>query len=280
MEKLLYPNVLQCNKFKAKSSSSDSRTVTDYEFDFYIDGEREISIDGRCYKTDRGCVVIRRPGQFVKGSGDYNMFMLTLDFSRKKNIVPGGYVRGAERELQDACESETLSMLPDVFYPHHSDEILMLLETVSRYSYPNIINREMQKEALAELLLLLFSNAFKYRREQRCVNQKKSYTTLASEYIVKNYSQPISVDSLSEHLALNKNYLIKLFKKSFSTTPNRYILNVRLYNAKLMLVDTDLSVENIAEATGFNTTSYFIKRFKEAYGETPLAYRNKHKEMF
>lgn len=280
MDRLLYPNVLQCNKFEARSLSPDSRTVTDYEFDFYIEGQREISIDGRCYKTDKECIVVRRPGQFVKGVGDYNMFMLTLDFSQKKNIAAGSYVRGAERELQEICENEMLTTLPDVFYPYHSDEILTLLETVSRYSYPNFVNEEMQKQALAELLLLLFSDAFKCRREQQCFNQKKSYTDLASEYIAKNYSRPISVDSLAEYLSLNKNYLIKLFKKSFSTTPNRYILNVRLYNAKLMLVDTDLSIENIGEVSGFNTTSYFIKRFKEAYGETPLAYRNKRKAIF
>lgn len=277
MEKLLYPNVLQCNKFEAKSSLSDSRTVTDYEIDFYIDGEREICIDGRCYKTGKNCVVVRRPGQFVKSLGDYNMFMLTLDFSQKKNIVAGSYIRGSERDLQETCENELLSMLPDVFYPHHSEDMLALLETVSRYSYPNIVNKEMQKQALAEFLLLLFSDAFEYRRGQQQFNPKKSYTTLASEYIVKNYSKPISVDSLAKHLALNKNYLIKLFKKSFSTTPNRYILKVRLYHAELMLTDTDLSVENIAEACGFSTTSYFIKRFKECYGETPFAYRNKRK---
>ncbi len=277
MESILYPNVLQCNRFKASSSSSDSRTVTDYELDFYIDGERLISIDGRSYKTGKSCVVFRRPGQFVKGSGDYNMFMLTLDFSRKKKSTAGSYVRGGDQLLQEVCEHQMLDMLPDVFYPHHSEDILALFKTVSRYSYPNIVNTEMQQKALAELLLLLFSDVFKYHREQQQTIEKKSYAVLASEYIVKNYSRPISVESLASHLVINKNYLIKLFKKSFSTTPNQYILKVRLYNAELMLADTDLSVESIAESCGFNTTSYFIKRFKERYGETPYVFRARNR---
>ena len=274
MENILYPNVLQCNRFKASSSSSDSRTVTDYELDFYIDGERLISIDERSYKTGKSCVVFRRPGQFVKGSGDYNMFMLTLDFSRKKRIAAGSYVRGSDQAMQDIYKHKMLDMLPDVFYPYHSEDILALFKTVSRYSYPNIVNTEMQQKALAELLLLLFSDAFKYHREQQA-NPKKSYVVLASEYIVKNYSRPISIEDLASHLVINKNYLIKLFKKNFSTTPTQYILKVRLYNAELMLANTDLSIESIAEACGFNTTSYFIKRFKERYGETPYVYRTR-----
>ena len=277
MKEILYPNVLQCNRFKAKSYSSDSRTVTDYELDYYIDGERRISIDGRSYKTSGGCIVFRKPGQFAQGTGDYNMYMLTLDFSQKKSTEPEAYVRGGNNRLQEQYDSEPLNTMPDVFYPKHSEDILQLFKTVSEYSYPNIINSELQQKAVAELLLLIFSDVYCYKREQSTQGENKTYVQQATEYIVKNYSKDISVDMLALELALNKNYLIKLFKKSMSVTPNKYITEVRLYHAELLLVGSDMSVQSIAEACGFNTTSYFIKRFKEAFGKTPYAYRSRIK---
>jgi len=81
------------------------------------------------------------------------------------------------------------------------------------------------------------------------------------------------VDDIANHVALNKNYLIKLFKKEIGMTPHTYIIKTRLFYAKLMLIQTDLSVENIALSCGFNNSSYFIKCFRETFGNSPSKYR-------
>ena len=78
---LLDPKVLECMYFKAKSSSEDKRTVVNYEFDLYLDGNREINIDGADYPNTEHCLIFRKPGQITSGTGNYNMYILTLDFS-------------------------------------------------------------------------------------------------------------------------------------------------------------------------------------------------------
>jgi AraC family transcriptional regulator len=59
-------------------------------------------------------------------------------------------------------------------------------------------------------------------------------------------------------------------------TPNEYILNHRLQIAVQKLIDTDISILNLATNLGFGSSSYFSKRFKEQYAYTPNEFRSLH----
>ena len=84
MEYIFSPTILECRYFVTQNSSySPIRIVNDYEFDFYIDGERDMYIDDVHYKIGNGSLVIRTPGQKVYSKGDYNCYILTLDFSKR-----------------------------------------------------------------------------------------------------------------------------------------------------------------------------------------------------
>ena len=113
MEYVLNPTILECRYFFTQdSSSSPMRLVTDYEFDFYIDGERDMYIDDVHYKIGSGSLVIRTPGQRVYSKGDYNCYILTLDFSKRslKN-----YKRNQSTEFQPIYNSPIWDILPSVF---------------------------------------------------------------------------------------------------------------------------------------------------------------------
>jgi AraC-like DNA-binding protein len=56
------------------------------------------------------------------------------------------------------------------------------------------------------------------------------------------------------------------------TTPQLYLLNVRLEYAADLLIGGDLSIADVASTSGFNSTAYFIKQFKKKYGQTPKKY--------
>lgn len=95
-------------------------------------------------------------------------------------------------------------------------------------------------------------------------------------YIHKNFSKPISLKTLSEHVNFSVTYLCSLFKEKTGQTINNYIFDVRIHRAKLMLESTDMSVNEIAAASGFSSSNYFIKAFRKATGITPYEYRKKH----
>lgn len=96
-------------------------------------------------------------------------------------------------------------------------------------------------------------------------------------YIFNNYYKPLSLKSISEHVNLSATYLCGLFKGNTGQTINNYILEVRIHRAKLMLELSDMNINEIAKASGFSSSSYFIKVFKNTINQTPQEYRNEHK---
>jgi transcriptional regulator GlxA family with amidase domain len=66
----------------------------------------------------------------------------------------------------------------------------------------------------------------------------------------------------------------KVFKQVTGLSPNQYYLNLRLNKAKALLVNTDLSIVEISNLTGFENLFYFSNYFKKKNGVSPILYRN------
>ena len=73
---------------------------------------------------------------------------------------------------------------------------------------------------------------------------------------------------------LNNNYLCRIFKKYFGISPIEYIISQRLNYAQRLILNTDMSINEIAAACGYNDTSFFIMQYKKYYGTTPTKTRN------
>jgi len=58
-------------------------------------------------------------------------------------------------------------------------------------------------------------------------------------------------------------------------TPQKRLMNIRLSMAKKELLETDLTVKEVAESVGMENVAYFIKKFGEYYGDSPLQFRRK-----
>lgn len=91
--------------------------------------------------------------------------------------------------------------------------------------------------------------------------------------ITENYMQNLSLKSLSEKYYINSAYLGQIFKKQFGISFKDYLNNYRIEKACEMLLRTDGRIYEIAEAVGFNNTDYFISKFVQIKGTTPLQYR-------
>ena len=95
----------------------------------------------------------------------------------------------------------------------------------------------------------------------------------AIKYIQKNYSEDISLITLSQHLNISSVYLSQLFKKELGTSPIKFIINYRIERAKELLKETDDTIYNIAVKVGFWESKHFSKTFKRVTGVTPMQYK-------
>lgn len=93
-------------------------------------------------------------------------------------------------------------------------------------------------------------------------------------HINSHYMDQISVTSLADHVRLSPAYMCVLFKQVSGQTINQYITKTRLMNAKRMLEDVSISIEEVCYGTGYLSTSYFSRLFKQNTGLTPSEYRN------
>jgi len=81
------------------------------------------------------------------------------------------------------------------------------------------------------------------------------------------------IDEFASEMNVSKTVLHRKFKTLIGETPTLFIRNVKLHRAVNMLKETDLSVAEIAYLTGFTQSHYFIKCFKDLFGDTPKNFR-------
>ena len=88
-----------------------------------------------------------------------------------------------------------------------------------------------------------------------------------------NYKENLTLKSLSEKYYINSAYLGQIFRKKFNCSFKDYLNNFRIEKASELLRRTDDKIYEIATAVGFNSTDYFISKFVQLKGTTPLQYR-------
>ena len=273
MQSFPIPNVLESMHFVANANIEHKRIVKNYEIDLYLDGNHTITLDGTPYSNTDKCLIFRKPGQFATGIGNYNMYMITLDFSHRVSDEKKLY-RNHFGPLQPLCDFNELNDIPPVFRPQNFEEVKELMKKLTQFSYPNIPDTENQKRLIKELLLLILYEATKYKRtKENSFNNVNPHVRRACNFISQNFDQHITLDIIANHLYLNKNYLIKLFNKELGLSPQKFILETRLIRARQLILQTNQSIQEIAFSCGFNTPSYFSKKFKNRFDVLPLTIR-------
>ncbi|WP_371169776.1 GlxA family transcriptional regulator [Aliiroseovarius sp. 2305UL8-7] len=79
----------------------------------------------------------------------------------------------------------------------------------------------------------------------------------------------INLDEITEKLGMSRRQMERLFRQYLSTTPKKYLQNMRLQRARILLAETDMAVVDVATACGFDSGAYFSKCFREAFGMSP-----------
>ena len=100
---------------------------------------------------------------------------------------------------------------------------------------------------------------------------------IAKRYMDTHYSRNITLDILSELTHTNKYYLAHSFTNYIGISPIRYLLEKRMQISRDLLLNTDHSIAEIAESTGFSSQSYFSQQFRKENGVTTQKYRKLHK---
>ena len=95
------------------------------------------------------------------------------------------------------------------------------------------------------------------------------------EYIENNFTKNVTVEELASIMNVSTTYFANSFKQAFHISPKQYILNKRLTESQQLLLETDMTVKEIAYALGFENENYFSEFFASKTGISALKYRKR-----
>ena len=94
----------------------------------------------------------------------------------------------------------------------------------------------------------------------------------------ENIEEPISPAILAKDVGMSTRQLERLFRRYLSRSPKRYYMELRLQKARNLLMQTDMSVINVALACGFASPSHFSKCYRAHYDTTPYRERGSNSQ--
>ena len=97
--------------------------------------------------------------------------------------------------------------------------------------------------------------------------------SLVIQMMEKNIEEPISPSILAREVGMSTRQLERLFRRYLNRSPKRYYMELRLQKARNLLMQTEMSVINVALACGFASPSHFSKCYRSHYNTTPFRER-------
>ncbi len=127
---------------------------------------------------------------------------------------------------------------------------------------------------LEEWLLSFFYKVNEYINQKRS-NRNQKLLSKVKDYVDGNYSENITLTSISKDFGISSGYLSVLFNDYIGQNFIDYLTNLRIQSAKNLLKSTDLKIYEIADRVGYRDAYYFSTAFKKIVGINPTDYREK-----
>lgn len=228
-----------------------------FVFQYTVSGEGAITINSRTYALKpRQAFLIESPSYaryyLPKSSSHWELKFLTL------NAAGHDLFRNLINEYGNVYtlpESSAVMEYWEELYQLSQEGKILDFFTASSYAYSFVMQ-------LSATLRRLPGVRHSSNRLQTCLDT-----------IHANYQDPLTLKQLSEICCLSPSYLTKLFKDNFHVTPIQYLIQYRIKAACHLLLQEDLRIETIALQTGFGSSNYFSRIFRQVMGVSPKDYR-------
>lgn len=258
---------------------------SEYEFHFIPRGKGTVIIEGTTYALQEGMFYLTAPGvlHYQEADRDVTMDELCLHL----DIVPLQTTEdrswGAEHEEAEAeYFVDSLRRLP--FTPvqdrfgamewfltayrawHEKDAAFF---TVFRHAVIQIISRAVRAHfgRPSEEAPNFYSQ----------VNVQRQRYLLSTQFIEDNYATPITLEDVAEKIGISGRQLQRIFREEGQTTFGDYLASVRYAHVCNELLNSSLTIEEIALRNGFVNSHYLYFAFKKRFGMTPSQYRKQQR---
>ncbi|MBP1754183.1 MAG: AraC family transcriptional regulator [Firmicutes bacterium] len=230
-------------------------------------GEGQITIGETTYPIRTGHLIIINPYVFHEERTAKENPLQLIFLSMKNFSLPG-------LKINQLIDDKTCPVIDCGKYKHQIDTYfrMLLTESSSQIQYYQQITKSLLIAIIVMTLRMLSIGG--NGQEEMSVNCQK-----VRDYLDKNYTEAITLESLSEMVYVSKCYLSHMFKEQTGVSPIKYLTQKRIESACGLLRDTDMSVKEISRTVGYENPLYFSQVFKNVINVSPLDYRNNHRKL-
>ncbi|HEY5584754.1 MAG TPA: response regulator [Ruminiclostridium sp.] len=128
-----------------------------------------------------------------------------------------------------------------------------------------------------ESIILFFADKLAKSFNAITASRDKTGRSIVSEaikYISSNFNKDINLESVAEHFKFSPEYFSREFKKESGENFIDYMIRIRIYKAKQLLKEKNMTVSEVSYSVGYCNIKYFSKLFKKYTGFTPGAFRD------
>ncbi len=146
----------------------------------------------------------------------------------------------------------------------------------------NIANNDMLRISRLFELISVLSEEGTQQEKLHTLPHKKSREAIETAilYMEQNFAQKCSLEDIAKAAHFSPIYFHTIFKEAVGKTPYEYLTDIRINEAKRLLITGMTDMNGIAEKCGFSSQSYFNYVFKKETNLTPSAYRRSHIEKY
>lgn len=132
------------------------------------------------------------------------------------------------------------------------------------------------RNLLSETWLLLLEELRNHFGETICPSENESRLRQMLLYIHSRYSEKLTLKRIAACVNISEREALRCFQNGLHQSPIDYLIDYRLNIAKKLLLETELSMTEIAYRCGFSDASYFSKKFRTDIGVPPVEYRKEN----
>lgn len=265
----LLVDLIRLENLEEYMMASPIQRLTYYDITMIVEGKGRFHIDSFEHDINQGIAFFSSPGQIRKWDVDK---------------VPDGYALIFEAEFlcsffNDARFVQNLSFFntnnPPVLQlaPDDYGQLISLFQNIQKEIASFKYNDTHLMRALLYQVLVLLNRKFVSSYaivDKKLVNR---HVDAFVQLVEANHHRQRTVAYYAERLHLTSEHLSSLVKAYLGLSAKRYILNRNILDAKRMLKYTDMGIDEIASCLNYESTSFFIRTFREQTQLSPLQFR-------
>ncbi len=191
------------------------------------------------------------------GQEPWSYFWLGLSGIKIRAMLSGSLL-STQNYLKQVQGSKFCQSLNDLFNAAHS---------------PNSLTNDILIGALLYFTFYNLNVEYPTKKRKNSIT-KDEQLRAAITYLRQNFDNPnLSIVDLCNKMDISRSYLYTLFKNNLSFSPQQFLINLRMENAKEFLANTDDPIQLVSRAVGYSDEFTFSKAFKRYSGFSPKMYR-------